>query len=80
MPLPCSEDDRLDAVTEPELHEDPSDVGLDGPFADEQSLRDLAVGQPLGHEREHLALAGSQTVQVLSVRPLLRSGLAGIGR
>ena len=37
------EDDRLDAVSEPELPEDVSDVRLDGRFADEELLGDLCV-------------------------------------
>jgi hypothetical protein len=51
------EDDRLDAISEPELLEDVRDVGLDGRLADVQVLRDLSVRQTAGHQPEDLALA-----------------------
>jgi hypothetical protein len=38
--------------------EDPVEMQLDRPFGQHQFGRDLLVGQPLGHQRGHFALAG----------------------
>ncbi len=43
-----------------ELHQHAADVPLDGPLGQHQPARDAAVGEALGHQREHLALAGAQ--------------------
>ena len=48
---------------QPELREDARDVLLDGAERDEQALRDRLVGAALGHQPEHLALAGGQLVE-----------------
>src|SRR5690606_8998070 len=46
-----------------QLHEDVADVLLDGALAHHQLAGDGGVGAALGHEAEHLALAGRQPVE-----------------
>src|SRR5690606_27799129 len=53
-------DDRLDAIAQVELGEDARDIGLDGLLADHQGLGDLAVGQAVGDEAQHLQLPRGQ--------------------
>ena len=53
---------RLGAVGDPELLEDVGQVGLDRSIGDAQPPGDVLVGQPLGHQREHLALPWSGRV------------------
>ena len=45
------------AVGDVELGEDVADVGFDGAFADHEPVCDGSVGESLGHELEHAALA-----------------------
>jgi hypothetical protein len=51
------------ARLETELGEDVVDVLFDRAAADHQRFRDRGVGQALGHQRQHLALAGGQGTQ-----------------
>src|SRR3954454_24875312 len=51
------------ALAQPELHEDVADVALHGAVGEPQALRDPGVGQPLGHQRQHLALARGELGQ-----------------
>src|SRR5215211_5182098 len=57
----------LRACGEVELPEDTRHVALDGTLADVELLCDGAVGAPLGHPAEHLALALGEGVE----RPLV---------
>ena len=50
-------------VAEAELLEDLLDVGLDGALGDEQAGGDGPVREPLGDQREHLALAFGELVE-----------------
>jgi SAM-dependent methyltransferase len=54
--------DRLNAVAEAQLGQDPPDVGLDRGLGDEEPLGDLCVGHALGYQQEHLMLAVGQRV------------------
>jgi hypothetical protein len=51
-----ADDHGLRAVAHAELGEHVSDMGLDGRLGDDELLRDLGVGAPRAHVREHLAL------------------------
>src|SRR5881628_1832445 len=51
---------RLRAVVDAQLRQDAADEPLCGATRDVQLVRDLCVGPPLGHEPEHLDLAGGQ--------------------
>ena len=53
-------DHRSGAITQPELHEDPADVALDGQFGDEQGRCDLGVGEPASHRVQDLLLSAGQ--------------------
>ena len=57
------EHDRLGAVAQVELLQDPGDVGLHGVLADDEARRDLGVREALGEEPEHLELAGGELVE-----------------
>ena len=48
---------------------DAGDVLLDGPLGHDQAVRDRLVGEPLGHQPEHLALAGRQVGQPVLTAP-----------
>ena len=48
---------------------DPLQVRLGGPLGDVQPLGDLAVGQPLGDQRRHLALTAGQPGRWLRAQP-----------
>src|SRR5215211_4103537 len=50
------EHDRLDPVSEVELHQDMGDVGLHGGVADEELPPDLGVRQASRNQPEHLEL------------------------
>ena len=75
-------------LPEPEALAHPGHVVLHGLRRDEQLLADLLVGQPLQHQRGHLALAVAQrAVAVVAVRPsgagsatAAAAGAAGIAR
>ena len=56
-PMIAREDDRLRARPYPELVEDVRRVIANGLIADRQTLRNLRVGEPLGHQRQNLSLA-----------------------
>jgi DNA-binding NarL/FixJ family response regulator len=56
-PCPVGQHDGLDAVAEVQLRQHPRDVGLDGPLADEELLRDLLVRETARDQAEDLALA-----------------------
>src|SRR5439155_12888691 len=61
---------RLAAGVDVELAQDRRDVVRHGPVRDEQVRCDLAVAQPLGHERQDLEFARRQVGRVLSrLRP-----------
>src|SRR5712692_10921507 len=62
------EDDDLDAIAEPELHQDPLDVGLDRRFLDDERGGDLAVREATRDQFEDLPFARGELVE---------SGLAG---
>jgi hypothetical protein len=51
------EHDRLNAIPEAKLREDVRDVGADSRLADEESRRDLGVGEAARDQRQHLELA-----------------------
>src|SRR5437773_5810436 len=52
--------DRLRAVVHAQLRQDAADEPFRGATRDAQLGRDLCVGPPLGHEPQHLDLAGGQ--------------------
>lgn len=56
-------DDGVNAVAQPQLGEDPADVGLDGTLSDHQPAGDLLVRQPFGDELEHVPFAGGERVE-----------------
>ena len=58
---------ELGAARGVELGEEAGDVPFDGAVADEQPGADLAVGEALRDEAEHLALAWREVERVLSV-------------
>src|ERR1700691_1769772 len=58
-----SKDDRVDPVTDPELHQDPGYVGLDRRLADDQLGGDLTVRPAGGHELEHLELTRRELLE-----------------
>jgi hypothetical protein len=43
-----------------QLHQQPTDVGLDGRFADHELVGDLGIGKSAGDQDQHLALSGGQ--------------------
>jgi hypothetical protein len=59
-------DDRLHAVAQAQLGEDPRDVGLHGRLGEEQLARDLDVRAPAGDEEQHLELALGELGEVLA--------------
>lgn len=56
------ENDSLRSITQIELHENATDVGLHGLLCEEHVLRDLSVGQPVCDESEDLGLTYGQRV------------------
>ena len=62
QPALVGEHDRLYAVAQAELHQDPGDVGLHGVLGDEQRLGDLGVGQAARDLPQHLGLTFGQPV------------------
>src|SRR3954462_9661904 len=54
---------------DPELGEDRRDVVLDGLARQEQPLRDVAIAQALGDQREDIELARGEVGGVLAGRP-----------
>src|SRR6476619_6650277 len=59
---------QLAAPSDPELGEDPVQVGADRPMGQEESLSDLAVGHPLGGQLRDLGLLRRQTIAWLRRR------------
>ena len=62
-------------VGDVEFEEQPPDVGLDGPFAEDQPLGDTSVRHPLRHQPEYLVLAlGELTKAVQAGIPVEERG------
>src|SRR6188508_2929720 len=53
---------RLGAAGHAKLGEDAADVDMHGALADEEPRRDLAVGAPLGDDRQDLLLARAEAI------------------
>ncbi len=62
-PVVVGEHDCRGAVAQPELGEDPADMGLDRQGRDSQLVGDLAVGPAAGDQRQHILLAWCDTVE-----------------
>src|SRR6476619_5228601 len=62
-PVLVGEHHGLDAVSHPELLEDPRDVRLDGRLADERLGGDLCVGKPARDEPQDLELPRGEVVE-----------------
>ena len=74
---------RLGPRRDPELAEDGGEVELHRVLADLELVRDLAVRQAVGDEREHGALARRQLLEqrlVRRLRPAARARARSIGR
>ena len=67
QPAAVGQHDCLQPVADPELHQDPGNVGLDGALTDEEPSGDLCVRAALRHQREHLAFPLGQRVQPTGV-------------
>src|SRR5664279_1048941 len=61
--LVCVDDD-LHAITQPQLHQDPCDVGLDGWFTDKRLRSYLGVGKPAGDQAHDLGLTWRQLLEL----------------
>src|SRR5262245_1241461 len=60
---------RVGRCREAELHEDLSDVGLNGALVDRQTVADRAVGPAFGHETEYFRLTARQLAQPTASAP-----------
>ena len=69
---------RLQPIRRAELAQDVRDVDAGGPDADDECLRDLAVGVAAGDESEDLRLARGEAEDVLQAR--LSVGRRGVQR
>ena len=67
------EDDELGPIARPHLDHRPADVGARRGRAHDQPLGDLVVGQPLGDQRDDLALAVGEHVEARRELRLLGS-------
>lgn len=61
--MPCRESSGLRAVSQAQLLEDVSHVGLDRRLRHDQALSDFSVTQSLGEPGEHLTFAGTELEQ-----------------
>lgn len=65
------EEGGLDPVGEPELAEDPAEVGLHGGLAEVQPPGDVGVGEPVGECPQDLAFLAGEAVDQLPCPGLL---------
>src|SRR3954447_23159072 len=68
-------DDKLGAVTQPQLGQNPAHMRLRGQRAEHQPFADFGVGQATCHQREHLGFAGREPIG----DPLVRASPPGSG-
>src|ERR1700733_15549866 len=64
-PGPVGVGDGLRSIAQAGLGEQMVDVRLDGRRADDESLGDFGVAQPLGYQRQHFRLARGEIVGAL---------------
>src|SRR2546428_2673014 len=62
-PVPAGERGGGCPRREPELPEDVGDVAIDGVLAENQPLRDVAIGEAFRNQREHLEFASAQSAE-----------------
>jgi len=67
-------DDRLDAISDSQFHEDAGDVRLDGGIGDDQLAGDLAVAHAGREEWEHFELSRGELVNAGAARDECRWG------
>src|SRR2546421_3677741 len=73
------DDDKLDAVACPQLHEDAGDVGLDRQGAQVERVGDFPVGVSSRHETEHFELAWTELVEPLRGGRRVFFGVGDVG-